>query len=176
MGENANTFRLASGVFYDHRKLESALSELHAEGFGRGDLCLAGRRKALEELVQQRTSLIASLTGKSLTGRQLRPLYPLPGNIEVVATSGNLLRKLMREATWRSGEQQLLCAWLVPELLGGFAEHMRQSAIALLVSAPDAILQNRSSRILLRHSAHTVQTHEFTPTVLQRRKASPSGV
>jgi hypothetical protein len=40
---------------------------------------------------------------------------------------------------------------------------MRQRAIVLLVSAPDSGLQHRSSRILLRHSAHTVQTHEFTP-------------
>ena len=40
---------------------------------------------------------------------------------------------------------------------------MRRDAIVLLVCAKDAALQNRSSRILLRHSTQSVQTYEFTP-------------
>jgi hypothetical protein len=40
---------------------------------------------------------------------------------------------------------------------------MRRDAIVLLVSAKDAPLQSRSSRILLRHATQSVQTYEFTP-------------
>jgi hypothetical protein len=61
------------------------------------------------------------------------------------------------------GASTLSSSGLLPELLGKSTDDIGEGAIALLVSAPDPILQHRSSRILLRHSAHTVQTHEFTP-------------
>ena len=126
-------------------------------------MCLAGTRDALGSMTQQASSPVPSLIGKALDYRQLRPLYPLFDNVEVVATSGALLRKLLKEAAWSSRDQELSSSWLLPDLFGKFTDHMRQSAIVLLVSAPDPGLQHRSSRILLRHSAHTVQTHEFTP-------------
>jgi hypothetical protein len=93
----------------------------------------------------------------------VRPLYPLVDNAEVVASNGILLRKLLRQANWRLGERELSSSWLLPDLFSRFSEHMRQNAVVLLVSAGDSNLQHRSSRILLKHSAHTVQTHEFTP-------------
>lgn len=163
MGEVGETFRLASGVFYEPGKLESAIGELQADGFTRQDLCLAGTREALGSIVQRASSPILALIGKVLDYRQLRPLFPLLDSVEVVATSGALLRKLLKEAAWSNGGQELSSSWLLPELFGRFTEHMRQNAVVLLVSAPDATLQYRSSRVLLRHSAHTVQTHEFTP-------------
>jgi hypothetical protein len=163
MAEVGETFRLASGVFYQPQELESAIAELRADGFTRRDMCLAGTREALGSIAQQASGPEPSLIGKTLDYRQLRPLYPLLDNVEVVATSGVLLRKLLKEADWRSRDQDLLSSWLLPDLFGRFTDHMRQNAIVLLVSAPDPGLQHRSSRILLRHSAHTVQTHEFTP-------------
>jgi hypothetical protein len=163
MGEVGETFRLASGVFYEPRKLGSAIAELHADGFTRRDMCLAGTREALGSVMQQTATPPLSLIGKALNYRQLRPLYPLLDDVEVVATSGALLRKLLKEAAWSGTEQEQSSSWLLPDLFGRFTDHMRQSAIVLLVSAPDSNLQHRSSRTLLRHSAHTVQTHEFTP-------------
>lgn len=163
MSEVGETFRLASGVFYEPRKLESAIAEFHADGFTRRDMCLVGTREALGSIVQQTSRPVLSLIGKTLDYRRLRPLYPLFDNAEVVATSGVLLRKLLKEAAWSDREQELSSSWLLPELFGRFTDHIRQKAIVLLVSAPDSGLQHRSSRILLRHCAHTVQTHEFTP-------------
>ncbi len=144
-------FRLASGIFYDLPPLGRAIAELLAGGFRRREMCLAGTREAL-----------GNATVLPAQPRQLRPLYPLTPNIEVMATSGTLLRRLLKEAAWRMGESNLTSAWLLPELFGRFTDHIRQNAIVLLVSAPDPALQHQGSRILLRHSAHTVQTHEFS--------------
>jgi hypothetical protein len=51
----------------------------------------------------------------------------------------------------------------MPELEQRLYEHLRLGAVLAVVSATDSALQRRSSRILLRHSPETVQTHEFTP-------------
>jgi hypothetical protein len=163
MGEIGEIFRLASGIFYEPTKLESAIADLLADGFTKRDMCLAGTREALSDIVRPTARPAFSSIGSSLDRRRLRPLYPLFDNVEVVATSGVLLSRLLKEAAWTKGEQRLSSSWLLPELFGRFTDHMRQHAIVLLVGASDSGLQHRSSRILLRHSAHTVQTHEFTP-------------
>lgn len=161
MGEADDTFRLASGVFYEPPKLESAVADLHANGFTRRDMCLAGTREALSGIIRPGADF--PVVGGTLDYRRVRPLYPLVDNAEVVASNGILLRKLLRQANWRLGERELSSSWLLPDLFSRFSEHMRKNAVVLLVSAGDSNLQHRSSRILLKHSAHTVQTHEFTP-------------
>lgn len=149
--EGKEIFRLASGIFYESPRLGRAIGDLIAGGFRRREMCLAGTRDAL-----------GSAKALPVPPRQLRPLYPLAPNVEVMGTSGVLLRKLLREASWREGESHLASAWLLPELFGRFTDHIRENAIVLLVSAPDPALQLQGSRILLRHSVHTVQTHEFS--------------
>jgi hypothetical protein len=162
MAEVDDTFRLASGVFYEAPKLGSAVADLLANGFTRRDMCLAGTRDAISGVMQPAGPAVPALGG-SLDYRRVRPLYPLIDNVEVVATSGALLRKLLKEATWSQGDRELTSSWLLPDLFARFTDHVRQNAVVLLVSAADSGQQHRSSRILLRHSAHTVQTHEFTP-------------
>lgn len=162
MDEADQTFRLASGVFYEAPKLGSAVADLQADGFTRRDMCLAGTREALGNIMQPAQSAFPALS-RSFDHRHVRPLYPLTDNVEVVATGGLLLSKLLKEVTRRQGEGELPSSWLLPDLFARFTDHLRQNAVALLVSATDSGQQHRSSRILLRHSAHTVQTHEFTP-------------
>ena len=149
--EGKETFRLASGIFYEPPRLGRAIGDLLAGGFRRREMCLAGTREAL-----------GRAKALPVPSRQLRPLYPLTPNVEVMATSGVLLRKLLKEAAWREGQSNVAFAWLLPELFGRFTDHIRRNAVVLLVSAPDPALQHQGSRILLRHSAHTVQTHEFS--------------
>jgi hypothetical protein len=152
MPNPAATFRLASGIFFGPLQLGEAIDGLLTGGFRRRDMCLAGTRTALGSVKED-------LQG---VPRQLRSLYPLAQGVEVVGTSGVLLRKLLKEAAWRESESALRSAWLLPELFGRFTEHIRRGAVVLLVSAPDAGLLQAGCRILLRHSTHPVQTHEFT--------------
>jgi hypothetical protein len=126
------TFRLASGLFYEPQPLDAAIADLVAAGFTRGDMCLAGTRRALA-MVGGRAAL---LTPAHAAGRRrLRPLFPLSPDLEVVGTSGILLRKILKEAARHEGDQKLSTAWLLPELFGRFTDQMRRNAIVLLVSA-----------------------------------------
>src|SRR5262249_37837568 len=136
-----------------------------ADGFKRRDMCLAGTRKALSGVMQPTSPVL----GGSLNYGRVRPLYPVLGDVEVVGTNGVLLRKLLKQASWTQGDRQLAAAWLLPDVLTRFTDHVRQNAVVLLVSSADSGQQHRSCRILLRHSADTVQTHEFTPTRTARQ-------
>jgi hypothetical protein len=155
------TFRLASGIFYEPAQLESAVTDLVAAGFTKEDLCLAGTHAA-HSVIGFSTREAAIAVQHAADCSRLRPLYPMADKVEVLATSGALLRKLLKEAPWCEAEQELTAAWLLPDLFGRFTEHIRQNAIVLLVSAPNPAQQHRSARILLKRSAHTVQTHEFS--------------
>jgi hypothetical protein len=156
MGESADPFRLAIGVFHEPERLDGAISDLFADSFEARDMCLVGTRQAFDRLLAASVANRAQLTG------QLQPLSPLADDPEVVATSGDLLSTLLSHAKWQGGAHMPSSSPL-QELLARSSDHIGHGAIALLVSAPDPLLQHRSSRILLRHSAHTVQTHEFTP-------------
>ena len=158
MGESADPFRLAIGVFHEPARLESAISDLFANNFAARDMCLVGTRQAFGRLLPMP---VAEPGRAHLTG-QLQPLSPLADDPEVVATAGDLLSTLLSHARWQDGTNTPRSSPL-QELLARSSDHIGHGAIALLVSAPDPALQHRSSRILLRHSAHTVQTHEFTP-------------
>ncbi len=161
--DNADdTFRLASGVFYEPQGLGSVIADLHANGFKRRDMCLAGTRKALSGVMPPESPAFPMLGGSLDSGR-VRSLYPLLGDVEVVGTNGVLLRKLLKEATWTQGDRTLASSWLLPDVFARFTDHVRRNAVVLLVSSADSGQQHRSCRILLRHSADTVQTHEFTP-------------
>jgi hypothetical protein len=159
MGESADPFRLAIGVFHEPQRLESAITDLFADNFNPRDICLVGTRQAFDRLMPM--SAGTAVPRALLTG-QFQPLSPLAENQDVVATSGDLLRTLLSHAKWHGGARTPRSSPL-HELLARSSDHIGHGAFALLVSAPDPLLQHRSSRILLRHSAHTVETHEFTP-------------
>jgi hypothetical protein len=163
MAGPTTTIRLASGIFYKPPQLNRAVDDLLASGFGRHELCLAGTRDALA----------SARTVSAGSPRRLRPLYPLPDGTEVMGTSGVLLRKLLKETAWRERESALHSAWLLPELFGKFSDHIRGNAVVLMVSAREPGLLQTGSRVLLRHSAHPVQTHEFT---LARATGSRTGL
>ncbi len=159
MGETAEPFRLAIGLLQERQRLEEALADLFADGLGVSDMCLVGTRQAFDRLMPGPR---AGESGEGLLA-QFHALLPLAEDQEVVATSGPLLHALLSNAKWQSDGPSRMSR-ILPQLLARSSEHIDKGAIALLVRAPDPLLLHRSSRVLLRHSAHTVQTHEFTPT------------
>jgi|GEM_PF-4809741 len=158
MDDASDMFRLAIGVFFDAERLESAVADLRADGITPGQLCLAGTREAVDGLaVALPRPPGAGLT--VLTGHLLGSAPP--DDLELVATDGRLVHALLEYARPEEACLAQASTWRLADLLAGLASHFREGAVALLVCAPDVGAQRRSSRVLLRHSAHTVQTHEF---------------
>jgi hypothetical protein len=153
MLEATDTYRLALAVFHDPQDLRSAIAELCIDGFTVREFCLAGKRSLLDEVLKDTAS-----SG----GRRLQSLQMPGGDEEFVATSGPTLKMLLEQSKSRSGNSAAPASFW-PDLCRGMADHMRRDGIVLCVSAQDAALQSRSSRILLRHSTQSVQTFEFTP-------------
>jgi hypothetical protein len=153
--------RLAVGIFYEPPRLSRAIAELFAEGIGAQDLCLVGIPSAFAAARQDETVAAAEKSAGSLRGFQLHDLGNLIDGYRLSASSGALLRTLLSHAKWSKGDQRLRTDWLWPELCARLTDHLRQGALVLIVGTPTFASQRQCSRTLLRHSAHTVQTHEF---------------
>jgi hypothetical protein len=161
MSDDHNTIRLAIGVFYAPDKLDASILDLFANGLATREICLAGTRRAFQHIVHGSPGYAYHERSALLRARPLKPLNTSSDDGELLATSGIVQRTLLQEASRRAASTDLL--W--PLGSGdGLSEHVREGAIALVVCAPTPDLQHRSSRILLRHSDHTVLTHEFTST------------
>jgi len=151
MTQPSGTIRLVSGVFYEIAPLRRGIDSLAASGFRRRDMCFIGTRSALAGL---RTSMADA-------PRKLRAVDVLSGDMEVMGTSGVLLEKL-EKAAQRESESRFQSDGLLFGLFAKFTEHIRCNAVVLTVSAADPGALQSGSLILLQHSAHPVQTHEFT--------------
>jgi len=156
--DGGDTLWLSVGVFDSCPPLERAIAELHQEGFSNRDMCLIGTSAAFAEMVRRPNGPLMPRSGRPLYQRQRHLLPWLSDNVEVLATSGLLLRTLVAQAA-AEREGQVHPANLIQELCVTLNEHLKQDAIALLVSATDHNQQNQGSRVLLRHSFHTVQTY-----------------
>ena len=158
MDDASKMFRLTIGVFYEPQDLANAIAELQREGVTTDELCLTGTPCAIETFGEGKNG------SGNQSGNQIgKPAIVLPqlSGLELVATDGRLLQTLLDHAGM-SGGATPTHGWLLPDLLGGVSEHLRSGAIALFVSASNLGLQRRASRILLRYTAHTLQTHEFS--------------
>ena len=155
MPQAGDPCRLAVGVFYEPHNLENVIAELCSGGFTARDICIAGKRQVLDRSLPSKNRLV------SQRAFSLRKMGLLDDNDEFVATSRGLLTTLLDQS---KSSNAAASASFWAELCRRMASHMGQDAIVLLVSAPDAALQNLSSRILLRHSTQSVQTYEFTPS------------
>jgi hypothetical protein len=160
MPQASDTYRLAIGVFHVPHDLRSAVGELAADGFSAQEICLAGKRQVLEAALPERVAE-GTLRLQSLN---------LPGQgPELAATSGATLNMVLQQSSSTDANASAAASFW-PDLCRALGEDMRRGRIVLCVSARDAALQARSSRILLRHSTQSVQTFEFTPA----RSASAS--
>ena len=160
--DGGDTLWLSVGVFDSCPPLDRAIGELLQDGFSNRDMCLVGTSAAFAEMVHRPNGPLMPRSGRPLYQRQRHMLPWLSDNVEVLATSGLLLRTLVSQA---AAEQETSApAYLIQELCVTLDEHLAQDAIALLVSATDHNQQNQGSRVLLRHSFHTVQTYAMSMT------------
>ncbi len=156
---NWKTLWLSVGVFDSCPPLERAIAELHRDGFSNREMCLLGTSAAFAEMVRRPDGPLMPRSGRALYKRERHLLPWLSDNVEVLATSGILLRTLVAQATAEREKRVPPSGHLVEELCKKLNEHFKQDAIALLVSASDQNQQNQGARVLLRHSFHTVQTY-----------------
>jgi hypothetical protein len=163
MLQSAEAYRLAVGVFDVPHDLGNAVAELRSGGFTDREICLAGKRDVLDRALRgpSQTGLRIENWLTSQRAFSLRRLGIEGEDGEFVATSRGILRTLLDQSKARAMAGPSASFW--PDLCHRLADHMRRDALVLLVSAKDAPLQSRSSRILLRHSTQSVQTYEFTP-------------
>lgn len=154
MDDASNMFRFAVGVFYESGNLASALDEL-GNGAILAETCLIGTPAAMQGFAaSSETVRSRAVSAKPVAG-------DVPG-LDLMATDGQLLHTLLAYGKPSSDGRDAKHGWLLADLLRSLAEHLRNGAVALFVSAPDFGRQRRASRVLLRHTAHTVQTHELT--------------
>ena len=128
MGESADPFRLAIGVFHEPERLESAISDLFADNFVARDMCLVGTRQAFDRLMPM--PVAEHWPEAQLTG-QLQPLSPLADDPEVVATSGDLLSTLLSHARWQGGASDtsfLAAAGIAGALVRAYRARRHRSA------------------------------------------------
>jgi hypothetical protein len=161
MAITGDKLRLAVGIFYEPPRLSRAIAELFAEGVGAQDMCLVGMPSAFEAARHDEIVADGGQVAGVLAGFQLHNLGNLIDGCQLSASSGALLRTLLKHAKWSKGDQRVRTDWLWPELCARLTDHIRQGALVLIVGAPTLSSQHQCSRTLLRHSAHTVQTHEF---------------
>jgi hypothetical protein len=159
MAISGDKLRLAVGIFYEPPRLSRAVAELFAEGIGAQDMCLVGMPSAFAAARQDEIVADGGQVPGVLAGFQLHNLGNLIDGCRLSASSGALLRTLLSHAS--KGDQRLRTDRLWPELCARLTDHIRQGALVLIVGTPTFASQHQCSRTLLRHSAHTVQTHEF---------------
>ena len=160
MRENSdNRLLLAAGVFDTRPPFESALADLHGEGFGAREMCLLGTPAAFASMVKRPARPLIPRSGKPLHQRQRHQLPWLLDELDLRATSGILLRTLTAQAAAEHDKLVVPSACFIDDLGAKLGPHLAQDAIALLVNAADHTHQNQGARVLLRHSLHPVHTY-----------------
>ncbi len=159
MATRAPKSRLSIGFYDDRERLRSTVGRLFERGFSRDQLGIVTLRKTIAALIEPATS---EHTDWKLVSRLLDELLPLdsaPGLGEIVVSRGPIHRILAHQVKLPSPE--VLTA---PASAGtsDFASVLQQGAMALAVASETSEQQWASTRILLEHSAHPVQTHEFS--------------
>ena len=122
MGDSADPFRLAIGVFHEPERLESAISDLLADNFVERDMCLVGMRQAFDRLLP----LPVGEPGRAHLTGQLQPLSPLADDPEVVATAGDLLPRCSVTPSGRAApvfraHRRCRSCWRAPPTISGMA-------------------------------------------------------
>lgn len=159
MNDASSTIRLAIASFAEPRPLDAALVDLLRSGLSTAELCLIGTCKAFETIVLRPAAFRYDDASAPLRARPLKPIVSAKEVPQLLATAGAMQLAFYQDAAWSVPKSGLLGSG---GYSGGLADLLRRHSIALLVSPTTSALHQRSSRILLRHSPHIVQTHEFT--------------
>jgi hypothetical protein len=152
---------LAIGIFYDFEHLTNVLRELMAAGFGDDKFCIArlpgsrqwaeGRSEALDE-------------GSEAFGRLLYDYRELRCQHDGILyrVSNAFLAYELCESDAGTATEIMCPAWMGRVQREQLAHQLQCGAAALIVRSDSSQEQDTSSRVLLRHSQHTVRTYDFS--------------
>jgi len=152
-GDAPITFRLAIGLFSDAAPLRDALSVMSDQGLASQNYCLVGTQGDDSENANFSNDCLAgyfsrarSHVGFACRAAIDRAPSALCASCIAAPLTGNA------PASW----------WLSPVQSQRLLDHLRSGGLILIVSSRTPAEQDATSRILLRHSKHGVQTHDFT--------------
>ncbi len=161
MAKGADKKRLAIAVFDRGDCLCRALADLGGVGITREQLGIAALAPTLVRL-QNGAWCVGSACGDIADA--VARVETTPARVDdqfVVVTRNSLWQKL--QCFGAAASEALITAnWMTLKLRNDLTDHIRKGAVVLGVSANDFDQQRQSTRILLQHSSHRVQTHEFT--------------
>ena len=160
MGPGAVKTRFAIAAFDNGENLLEALAELMERGFERQQIGIVARASVLVnmernvELGQPNYTGAASIIGdvESTSARI---------DDDVILVTRNSFWQSVSSFLFQASDGLAAAHWMTPQLRDDLAGYIRNGAIILGVSADTLDQQRQSTRVLLEHSSHRVQTHEF---------------
>lgn len=150
-------YRLAIGLFREAAPLQRALTGL-ADGVSDGvRMCLIGPRSLMT------TAEMAEVTApcKAHFDSLHEQCCLFPDTMSTVAT-GRLLEELCQAPHTPSASAKPVPHWMTETQFERLGRHVEDGGLVLIVSSGSPAGQDASAHILLRHSQHGVQTHDFT--------------
>lgn len=155
------TYRLAIGLFGDHPPLFRALDDLSGQGLAADCLCLIGRLERMSpEKIGGFDRETSQKNGHLFAGaREVHGLFP---PAPCAASAGRLFDDLCEPLSFPVAVPERYPMWLTSSQYERLSVHVFEGGLVLIVSSATPAQQDASSRILLRHSQHGVQTHDFT--------------
>ena len=160
MSKGVSKTRLAIAVFDRGECLCRALADLDVAGFKRDQRGIAAVAPTLIRL-QNGAWCAGSACG--VVADVIVEVETTPTRVDdefVVVTRNSIWQKLQCFGS-ASSEALITANWMTLQLREDLTEYVRKGAVVLGVSASDFDQQRQSTRILLKHSSHRVQTHEF---------------
>lgn len=157
----ATTFRLAIGLFSEIGPLGDALAALFALGVAQHNLCLVGLTDTMRAALCDKDYGQIAAHLRSFVGHTQERQSPL-GALTCAAGSGGFPTHLCAACFSLPAGGGTYLGWLSAPQSQRLQDHLGKSGLVLIVSSETPAEQDASSRILLRHAKHGVQTHDFT--------------
>jgi hypothetical protein len=158
---------LAIGLFSEVGALISALEEFASLGVTPQCLCVLASIETLASATWQRASEAAARAFQSIFEEVVAAGHIVDGGPEItgvcMASAGPLHDELCSILVSPScGRDGATSDWLSQSQRRRMGAHVVEGGLVLVVSSDTPSEQDQSCRILLRHSQHGVQSHDFT--------------
>lgn len=158
MAEKPRPVWLAMTTFDDHARLGGALASLDRVPVGLDGLCLVGQSTAMIGMHQGLIGGEAALAPFSPLFTQVEPMPFVDPESGLVATADRLMTRIKKGGGARPTPTK---CWLPAEQRVRLLDGLGVGRLMLLVCPGSAEGWTQSSRTLLKHSAHPVQSYEF---------------
>jgi len=154
--------RLVIALFSGMTDIYPALNELSAVNVGNDQVCLAALSSVIDQIMTDHSISEALRNRTSPLFDRMNILPPVTERSPVMRASGWLLEALGTEVPEATTSSVLDAAsWMPPNQRAETISWIADGYIVLSVRSDRSKQQQSATRILLRHSAKGVQTHEF---------------